>query len=96
MFNFNDDVVYEKYKGKDKMNTIVYESPTVVKMKIADVIYKEDIIKNGNTVSEKRIIYHSPFEIDDKDRLDGRIILQVKECREPATSTILYWRVVVI
>lgn len=92
MFNFPDDVVLEEYKGEDKMNTAVYESPKVVKMKLAYEGYRQ-VIKNGNTASEWCRIYHSPFEVNEKSVVDNLRIEEVTHCKSPVDG-VMYWRVV--
>ncbi|WIV13202.1 hypothetical protein [Proteiniborus sp. MB09-C3] len=92
MFNFDDIVVYEKSKGKDRTgDSLGYEPPENRKMRIAYDGY-EEVTKDGNTARIWKRVYHSPFEVFEDDKTDGFVLKDITVCKVPLIGKV-YWRI---
>lgn len=73
MFNrYDTSIVYERYIGSSKFGGEQYSEP---ENKLVRCIGIKDVW-NGNSITQKRV-YHVDFEIKEKDRIDGRLVVDV-------------------
>lgn len=82
MFNcYYDKINFEKFKGADKFGGETYEEPVerLARFVKGKDTYSVDSETKG--VTYKRI-YHVPFEIKEKDKIDGRLVVEVQPIRD--------------
>lgn len=73
MFNrYDSEVTFERYVGSSKFGSEQYEEP---EKRLVRCIGVKDVW-DGNGITQKRV-YNVNFDIKEKDRIDGRIVVDL-------------------
>lgn len=90
---FNQQVEYRKCTGKDKTNNFKYDDTTTLNVRYCGSRY-EAIVGSAQSV-EHLGIYHSPIQLFENDKLDGKRVKYVSESVD-IMGQVVFWIVKVV
>ena len=79
--NYYDEVVYKEKLGKDSGNNIIYAAPRTIQVRNVSG-GKEYQIKKEETIIRYTKEYQIPFMINEGDRIDDRLVLNVEASKD--------------
>lgn len=90
--NYPDKVSYEKKTEEDSFGGGGHGSPKTVYMRLVSGRSVSKVNDNVESI-EKGLMYHSPFEVFEGDKINGRTVVEKPiPSRGPIGNKIEFWR----